>query len=377
MSRSMGFVIAIALLGCQSSRGGEPIGEEPVQSVSESLSQQAIVASLKKPWKPKWSKIDDEIIAPVWVGDFDKGQMFSPLWRGNSPAIEDYVPAPPDGDCSKLKCTVRIDWDKAKNDVAYHIKCKGLMYKPAIQRTENVNWWPNQFHDAPKDIQEGGYRLWTLFGKVNNVEVPVHFYYNPQTLKLIGSSFDFPTQPPGTIDLVLPTARIIPSLIFHPDKKGFAAHEWHTAYDHVTVEGGSYSYVAVGFPPHDLCQSLPLQPAASQLRPYASPWQPAAAGPSWAEVLEGGLTFDMTIDETLEPLPGGVAPYGYSGVAFISNSPFVQGGIPNGHSFSLLAAFTNSPPLHRPVPGGNGKNCQGFVYDPHVNVPRYCEMPPQ
>jgi hypothetical protein len=313
----------------------------------------------------------------VWSGDDDKGSLYTPLWRGNSPAIEDYVAAPPNGDCRQLKCTVRMDWDRAANDVSYLIKCRGLQPNPSVHRTEGVDYFPNAFHPSPKDIVHGAYRLWSLFGRVNKVKVPVFFHYNPQTLKLVGSDLDFPGgPPPGLIPIDFPTAVITPSKTFQPNAAGFASHAWHTAYDHVTVEGGAYSYVTVGFPPHDLCQAKPLQPAVSGLRPYASHWLPPSEGPSFQEVLHGGLTFDMTIDETDDVDPNtGVAPYGYSGVAYISNSPFVPGGIPNGFSFQLLAAFTNSPPMHRPVPGGNGLNCQPFVYDPHVNAPRYCEMP--
>jgi hypothetical protein len=380
MYRDVGWAAAALLLACQA----PDRAEEKTQSSSAKLSgpaqdnesgQDPIADSLKHPSSPTWDQWDDRIIAPIWLGTNAKGTLYSPLWRGNSPAIEDFVPTPPGQDCSKLKGTIRIDWDQTANTVHFLIKYRGLMPHPVIHRTEGVDWFPNPFHNAPKDIEDGGYRLWSIFSRVNNVKVPVNFYYDPSTLQLLGSDYDFPNGPPSPVFLTLPTAVIIPSLLFHPDRAGFASHQWTTQYDHVKVEGGGFSHIAVGFVPHDLCEAAPLQPVISQLRPYVSPWQPPAAGPSWLEFLQGGLTFDTTIDTTTDLLPQGVAPYGYSGVAFISNSPFVQGGIPNGFSFDLPSAFVNVAPVFRVVPGGNGLNCQPFVYSPHVTAPRYCEMP--
>jgi hypothetical protein len=354
------------LLGCQVQTG-------KVQSISQPVSIDSIDGMLNGPPDRHWTPADDAVLAPVWRGDDDHGILYFPLWRGVASALEDYVPAPDSGDCSNMKGTARIDWDRGSNQVHYLLKYRGLIPHPVVHRTEGVNWFPNPFHRPPKDLESAGYRFWTLFGRINSGLVD--FYYDPVTLLLLGSQYDFPSGPPANvIVLKFPIFPIICSLIFQPDETGFAVHEFTVPYDHVAAEGGAVSFSANSFIPIDLCEAAPLQPTISQLRPYVSPWQPPQDGPSWAEILHAGAIFDTTIDDTSQTYPGGVFPYIYSDVSLLSNAPSIQGGVPNGSFLHIPSAIQNVVPAIRPLDFGNGAGCQPLFHDPHVTAPRYCEL---
>ena len=175
-----------------------------------------------------WNQADCKVLAPIWTGNDDKGQLFLPLWRGTAAAIEDWVPAPPSGNCENLKGTVRIDWDKSKNEVHYVVKLRGTPRNPQITRINGgdpeildqnqpnhyiappaANWWYNKFHKSPKDFPEHpsngtAYRLWTISTTYGSSSTS--FYYSGSNLQLQGSSFDFPAgPPPGTFTVPFPT----------------------------------------------------------------------------------------------------------------------------------------------------------------------------
>ncbi len=367
MIRKLLLLCAIPLFGCQSENS------EAIGSTKEPLSINLIQAALKAPPNPNWTAADEQIIGPVWKGDTDKGALYIPLYRGATAAIEDYVYAPPDHTCGTYRGTVRIDWDKDKNTVHYLIKYRNVPKSPVIHRTEGVDWWPNPFHDAPKDLETTGFRLWSVFATINTALT--HFYYDGTTLKLLGSEHDFPGGPPaGSITVDFPVFPLVSSSLMFPDEDGNLVHEYTTAYDHVTVEGGAYGHALVTDIPLDLCLGNPVEPPKGQLRPYVSPWFPPNEAPSWAEVLRSGLFLDGTIDDATVPFPDNNVPYVYSGITLMSNVPGVQGGVPNGWAFSNDSAFLNVSPIIRPVPGGNGPGCMPYVSEPHVDAPRYCEM---
>ncbi len=357
--------VFMGLVACQS---GEEARSESTGSVAEAHTRS----------RARWTKEDDELLAPVWKGNDDRGSLYVPLWRGVASAIEDYVPAPQDHDCSRMKGTVFVEWDRRANKVHFTVKFRGLIPHPEVHRTEGVDWTYNRFHQTPKDFTNAGYRFWTLFGRVNTGHRPT-FYYDPQTLQLLGSEYDFPNGPPNggqVIPVEFPIFPIIPSLIFPAAEDGSAFHEWTTPYDHVTAEGGAVSFSPNSFVPLDLCQAAPLQPDISQLRPYISDWRPPSEGPSWAEILHAGVLFDTTIDPYDADGPGGVFPYPYvySDVSLMSNAPVTQGGIPNNFLLKIPAVIQNVAPVIRPVPFGNGKSCKAYYNDPHVSAPRYCEQ---
>lgn len=342
-----------------------------------------------------WTAADCKLKAPLWTGDDNKGQVYSPLWHGAATAIEDFVPANPAGSCDNLKGTVRIDWDKARNTVHYSVKFTGLPRRPQIARTDGgdpeisdpsnprhyigppaANWWFNRFHPAPKDFpsktSDGtAFRLWTISTTIGTSSIP--FFYSGADLTLQGSSFDFPAGPPaGTFAVGFPILSIVSSLLFYPNADGYAAREWTVPYDKVTGEGQYWSYAPTAFLPHNLCRAVATQPVLGQLRPYASHFRPASEGLSWPAMVRAGLFFDLTIEEGRPDVPPGSddnnQQYIYSGLAFINNAAALQGGVPPGYHFSLPTAIQNvQPAIER------GSQCGSFVANPHVTAPLYCQ----
>jgi hypothetical protein len=373
-------VLSGAVLGCNEPQSSEDVGKVS-QAVDNSPSyyhgaaKQNPLKAIDAPPDPKWTAADDAIIAPIWKGDDFHGSLYAPLFRGAIPGLEDYIYSHPSGDCSGLKGTLRIDWDSAANTVHYLVKGKGFPLHPVVHRTEGVDYFPDQFHNAPKDIDVGAYRLWTVQASVTT---KVNFYFDPATLNVLGSSFDFPSGPPPAIPVQFPAFRSTGSQIFSPDANGFISHEYTVAYDHLTTEGGMFSASYVTFTPLSLCFAAPLQPEISQLRPFASPWQPPSDGLSWHQMLQTGVAFDIQVDDASNPYTelGGNLPYIYSGISVAGNVATMRGGVPNGWAMSILGAIRNvGPPLY-PIPGGNGPGCTSYLAEPHVSAPNYCLLPP-
>src|SRR6185312_12971899 len=167
----------------------------------------------------KWMPIDDRLLGPVWTGDDDKGAVYGPLFRGGFAGMEDYIFTPDDGDCTKMKATIRVDWDKAANTVHFLLKGVHFPQSPTVTRTEGETWWPDAFHQAPKDVVHGAYRLWLLLGSTTKT---ANFYYDPSTLKLLGSDYDFTSSAPpaDAPKVVFPIFSTTGSNEFDPDRDG-------------------------------------------------------------------------------------------------------------------------------------------------------------
>lgn len=347
---------------------------------------------LSGPGKQEWTTADCKLLAPIWTGDDDKGQLFSPLWRGTGGGIDDWVPPFPG--CSGMKGTVRIDWDRAQNTVHYRIKLNGMPVSPTITRIDGgdteifdpqdpnryipypqANYWYNPFHRAPKDFpirpSDGtAYRLWTVFTTFNTASAP--FYYDATTFQLKGSVSEFPGgPPPGTFPVSFGNAAIYSSLLFYPNSRGFASRDYTVPYNRVTSEGGHWSYSATTFVPINICRSAPYQPVLGQLRPYSPPLKPASEGQPFDFILRQGIGFDLTLEEGRPDVaPGGDdadQDYIYSGIAVLQNNPAIGGGVPWGWHASLPNAIQNVQPAIEP-----GTRCGGFVSNPRPTAPLFC-----
>jgi hypothetical protein len=373
MVRRSLLIIVLCAAGCQRQDGSSdtPNSNELASPGPDRVSIQTGPSPAAQPPAPHWTGVDDALVAPVWTGDYAEGSVFAPLWRGASSGIEDFVYAPPGADCRGLKGTILVEWSKTQNRVHFLLKLRGLPPHPSVQRTQGVDWFPDPFHQAPKDIADGAYRFWTIF---TNTRI-ASLYYDAQTLDLLGSEFEFPSPPPGSIPISIPVAGLFATQRMRPDKNGFIIHEFDLRYDRVTVEGGTFSVAYDAFPPLNLCQGFPALPSRGQQRPWVSHWQPASAGPTWADVLRAGLAFDTTIDETqVYQGFGDYFPYVHSGVTTLGNAVVVQGGVPNGWRLSIPSLIQQVAPVLRPIDGGNGAACHSYVNDPHVDAPFFCRM---
>lgn len=359
-----------ALAGCQGSET-TPSPDGPLGVSEDALTDPH--AACKAPAVRRWTTADEKLIAPIWIGDEEKGTVYAPLFRGALPGIEENVFTPDDHDCTKQKATVRVDWDRAADTVHFVIKGKDMVAGPSVHRTEGVDYWTNPWRPNPKDFDNGAYRLWIIQASTTRLE---KLWYSGANLSLVATEFTAPSQPPGTIELQLPSFSITGTKQFGHESGTFV-HEFTNSYAHFTNEGGLFSRDWVTFGPLDLCQAAPFQPAISQFRPIASPWQPPGDAPSWRDFLRAGLAFDMHAEELADPnVLDGNLPYVYSGISVLSNHPGMQGGVPNGWHMVLMGAILNVQPPIEPVPGGNGLGCQPYVNEPRPFAPRYCELLP-
>ncbi len=364
------FASTLLLGACQMSSGGE----SSVGSTSEALDSTATDAvhdSMNRPPVLHWTHEDDELLAPIWTGNDDKGSLYLPEYRGASVGIEEYVFAPASGDCRNLKGTLRVDWDSAANTVRIVAKYRGLPLKPSVRRTDGVDFFADQFHVFPKDFDNGVYRLWVIQGAN---PVTGTFYYDPTTLNLLGSQYDFPNGPPNggaVIPVSIPLFTLSGSASFEPDAEGFAVHDYTIPYTSLQTETGGLSVARISYPPFNLCVGQPAAPMRGQARPYLTPWQPLGIGPSWKTMLHSGLAFDSQLEKPGDATQGGNLPYITGGVAFIG-APSFQGGVQNGQRFSLTRQIQNVAPIFYPVPGGNGLGCSSYLNEPHIDAPNHC-----
>jgi hypothetical protein len=382
---------AIALIaGCRAD--AKPVDGESTTAKTSSAMTTAEIALNKTP-NPNWSDADDDLIAPIWTGNSDKGQLYTPLWRGALPGIEELVYAPPNGDCRRVKATVRVDWDVTQNTVHFLIKGRGFVRHPSVHRTAGVDFFPNQFHPAPSDFDNGAYRLWIVEAATTNKEklwyaAPGAYpdcQFGPPCGPLRATQYTAPSQPPDApIELVAPTFSITGTHQFQPDESGFFSHSFTNQYNSFTNEGGLYSRDWVTFAPQDLCQAHPgpVFPK-SQFRPVASPWQPPDQAPKWNEFLAANLAFDLHAEEATDPnVLDGNLTYVYSGISVVGNMPTLQGGVPNGAHAVLTGAIINVQPPIELVPGGNGLGCAAYMNEarPWAGYPgtpvNYCLIPP-
>jgi hypothetical protein len=365
----------LAVLGCQ---GSDRAPGEAAGSTSQAVSSggglvDEVRDALARPPDPHWTALDDRILGPIWSGDDTKGAVYGPLFRGGFPGMEDTIYTPDDNDCRRSRSTIRVDWDQAANTVHFMVKGKRWPVSPNVTRTEGVTWFPNTFHNDPKDIVNGAYRLWIILGSTTD---QTNFFYDPNTLLLLGTVFDLGGPPPNTIAIPFPIFSLTGSNQFDPDSNGNALHEFTLNYSAVTNESATFSRTFASFVPQDLCETLPMQPDKSQLRPYVTPWQPLSPAPNWHDMLHAGIGFSVQIDERVSPNNGfgGNLPYVYSGVDFLSNLLALQGGVPHGSGFQIITAIRNVAPGTLPIPFGDGLGCQVYIQEgTHVTKPRYCQ----
>jgi hypothetical protein len=365
--------VALALVGSGCTSSSAP--SESVERASQAQTAKSYFAVIdsylgQRP-RTDWTQADDLVIAPRFSGDDDKGALLTPLYRGAFPGIEDWVWAPPDGDCSKRRATVRYDWDSAANTVHVLVKGRHFDVNPTVTRTLNVNYFPDAFHTAPQSFDNGLYRYWTILASTSQA---ANFYYDPHTLDLLGSQYDFATPPSNVIVQPFPVFVVTVSSPFRPDADGNVVHEFTNRYDGFTTEDGVFSNLLATFIPLNLCLAAPLQPAISQLRPYVSPWQPPSAAKNWRDILHAGLGFDLQIDPPNTPPPqyGHNEPFGDSGISYMSNVAALQGGVPNGQHFRIVTAIQSVAPSLDAVTGGNGVGCFGYVNEDHHTAPAFC-----
>lgn len=288
----------------------------------------------------------------VAAGSPAKGFMTQPLYRGAAVPDEFTVLATPNNCQGQVQLT--IAWDEDENWVKLHLYGKNVLErKPDLFRTEGVDYFPNPFWPEKKDIVDGRYQFWMI----SPLEIAT-FYYDGQTLELLGSEYDFPTPPQGAIPLELPVFAALPTPFFQPEHDGDLNVYVEYSYDElVRPDLPQFAHTVGTFIPHTLCKTDPYRYDRTSTRPYAVT-VPASKAKSFREYLENGLVFDMTVEpaeyHTFPPLTTMAGVY--------SGAVGVAGGVPKGWTLDLEAVFGSLAPPIRPFPSApfEGEACVDY-----------------
>lgn len=256
-----------------------------------------------------------------------------------------------------------IAWDESANEVTMHLTGDGALEPyPDVERTAGVDYFPNQFFSEPEDYQDGRYQMWVIGAG----GPPVMFLYDPFTLDLIGSEYDFEVLPPA-IPVFFPSLYMFSSPMFQPDDSGDVDETWTFSYDAITRgDLPQYSHHVVSIPPPNLCGANPFRLDLSTLRFYISDPLPASEARPWSDYLRDGVFFDVTVEppEYYEdpPLTTLVATY--------SGATAVPGGIPDGWTFDFDAGFMGVAPPIRPWAGAG--TCEDTFAGVHTQGLDFC-----
>lgn len=274
-------------------------------------------------------------------GDVHEGKMEIPLYWSAATAPEVYSVAMP-GDCQRsINLTMR--WDEEQDWLKVRLKGKHvLMPHPTVTRVPGVTFFPNPFWPEQAAYTNGRYQLWFI-----SPSEEIHFYYDGATLDLVGSNHDFPSQPPGTIDVPIPGIKVLGSDFFQPDANGNLDVEFTWSYSGlVRLDRPELSHMFVSFPPHNLCESNPYRYDLSTTRGYISAPRPAAEARPFSAYFENGVIFQITIEPPQYPVE---PPRDTQAVAY-SNATGFGGLIPRGYTFDIDAFFSNVAPGIKPLP---------------------------
>jgi hypothetical protein len=301
-------------------------------------------------------------------GDASKGFMTTPIYRAGSVPDEFLVIATP-GNCQR-HVQITMAWDEAENWVRVRVQGKGVLPQyPDIDRTEGVDFFPNKWWPEPEDFEDGQYLLWLIAAP----EVAT-FYYDVNTLELLGSEYDFETPPIPAIPVDLPVFTAIPTPFFQPDENGDIDVVWEYDYDGLVRPDLPEQAHALGsFIPHSLCTTDPYRYDRSSSRPYVTA-RPASEAKSWREYLENGLVFDLTV----EPQEYFMYPPASTNVGAYQGMVAIAGNVPKGWSLDFESFFGGIAPPIRPLPTapGPGQACTDWFKPKRDRPLNICAGPP-
>lgn len=302
---------------------------------------------------------------PRSYGTYDKGTLTVPLRRGGAIIPETFLPQLPSNCTAEM--TLTISWDEEENWVKYHLTGTHVLNpNPSVQRTEGVNFFPNPFWPEEQNFTNGRYMLWTI-----SPSQMITFYYDPTTLDLMGSQYEFPTPPAGAIPVTIPGIKLFSTPFFEPDSEGNVDLEYSFEYAHaVRGDDPIYGHHYYTTPATNLCLANPYRYDLTTSRGYLSEPVPASEALPFSEYLRNGLLFDMTVEPphyyTDPPLITQTSTY--------SNWTATGGGSPPGWSFDLDAVFMNNAPPIKPF--ALAGTCADGYSGTHIKNINFCESQP-
>lgn len=288
----------------------------------------------------------------------EKGFMTLPTYQGAGIPFElTVMPGKQDNCNAEMKTT--ISWNEQANKVKVRLQGKNVLdQNPTFVRTAGVNYFPNQFWPEPKDVINGRHQYWMI-----SPGGTITLYYDPVTLDLLGSEWDFQTPPPA-IPVTLPTIKVVSMTPFQPDANGDVDHTWEFDYDKIVkLDRPDQAHHLFTAAPENLCLANPFRFDLSTVRPFLTYGLPESEALNFREFLESGLIFDLTVEPaeyyTDPPLTTQIATY--------STVALTGGVVPKGWSLDLAAVFGNQAPPIVPYPSRD--TCDPYFYAaPKTNI---------
>jgi hypothetical protein len=257
-----------------------------------------------------------------------------------------------------------MKWSERDDDVSVHLEGHHVLVPhPNVTRTEGVDFFPNPFFPQPQNITNGRYQFWVISAG----GPPITLFYDKATAKLLGSQFDFPSQPPNSAAISLPTLFLVPSPFFQPDAQGNLDETFHWKYSAMVRD--DFPTLAQHFftvAPPTLCDINPFRLDLSFLRAFITNARPASEALPFSDYVRNGLLFDITVDPptyfTNPPLTTQFSTY--------SNTTAIAGSAPRGWGLDIDAAFGNTaPPIRQFVGAGR---CQQEFTGVHTHNINFC-----
>jgi hypothetical protein len=295
------------------------------------------------------------------AGDVHEGVMHIPLVWSAALQPESVSLAVP-GNCEG-SIDMDLRWSEEDDTVKLHLKGKHVLDPhPTVTRTQGVDFFPNPFWPEAQSFTNGRYQFWFI-----SPSEEILFYYDAATLNLLGTEVDFPTQPPNSIPISIPTVKVLGSDFIHPDENGDVDVHFTWAYHGlVRLDRPELSHMIVSFPPHNLCESNPFRYDLSHTRGYISKPRPAAEARPFSAYLKNGFIIQITV----EPPQYFVDPPRDTQTATYNNVTNIPGLVPKGYIFDIDAMFSNVAPGIKPFFGAG--HCQDTFSGVHTKNLNFC-----
>lgn len=147
--------------------------------------------------------------------------------------------------------SVRVQYSKKHNYVKLDAKFTGLPYKPSYCYADYGENPTTKFNKFPDCVEEGAWQMWFV---VKNFTRDIIFWYDAETLDLLGSEYDFDDRVPDTaaFQVVIPGVHMIESPLFHGNPDGTAHFQWEFKYDGM-IDYEDTAGVLASFVPTNLC----------------------------------------------------------------------------------------------------------------------------
>lgn len=233
--------------------------------------------------------VDGQETSSITTASFAaSGKLHVPFVRGVGPVPGDMVV----DFASQVKNPYAdVKWNRDQNTVKIKFHMENLPYRPAVVRQPGTNPKNRFTPNYPEAVANGQYSFWLI---ATTILRPGVFYYDRQTLDLLGSDKSLASPPADALVLNIPILLIIQSPLVEPSPTGVLDFTWKLSYDKIldaVGNGGSEN----AFGPLNLAN-------AGEMSLITTRAMPPGEAVSFDHFLNGiGFIFDTTVEPNPRP----------------------------------------------------------------------------